>query len=480
VAAYAYLRRENFIKINHSIPNIKLTPMLNTTIFRIVPKMISSLKLLGFVCLFLSLSDQLSAQPFAYLPNFFSDNVSVIDLATNSEIATIPVGFGPFGVAVNADGSRVYVTNQSSSSVSVIDAATNSVIATIGVGSAPEGVAVSLVGKVYVANAADNTVSIINAATNTVITTLPVGETPHGILVSPNRSMVYVSNFVSGDVTVIDAFTDAVVATIPVGAGPQGLATSPRGFEVYVANRFSSDISVIDAATNTVKATINNGLGTIPFDLAASPSGLTLYATNLGAGSVSVIDATTNMLTGTIPVGAGPRGISFTTDGAALIVANGDNGTASVINAATNTVAATVTVGNTPIAFGVSVAPPPPPPAIPTLGQWGMILFLLINMVLGLAVLYNFQYKKQLAVVASYNSIKNQSVVEGWKMRNIVFPFDRADYLKKWSYSFSLVVIGLPFIYFIWGEIVVIDLLAMMLVLPILNYLIYLGGLMKR
>lgn len=109
-----------------------------------------------------------------------------------------------------------------------------------------------------------------------------------------------------------------------------------------------------------------------------------------------------------------------------------------------------------------------------------MILFLLINMVLGLAVLFNFQYQKQLAVVASNNSIKKQSVVEGWKMGNIVFPFDRADYVKSWPYSFSIVLIGMVLIYFIWGEIVVIDLLAMMLVLPILNYLIYLGGFMKR
>jgi len=40
------------------------------------------------------------AQPFAYVTNEFSDNVSVINTATNTVINTIPVGDGTFGVAI--------------------------------------------------------------------------------------------------------------------------------------------------------------------------------------------------------------------------------------------------------------------------------------------------------------------------------------------------------------------------------------------
>ncbi len=78
--------------------------------------------------------------PLAYVTNHDSNNVSVIDTATNTAVgAPIPVGQGPLGVAVNPAGTRVYVTNNDSNNVSVIDTSTNAVIATIPVGSLPWG-----------------------------------------------------------------------------------------------------------------------------------------------------------------------------------------------------------------------------------------------------------------------------------------------------------------------------------------------------
>ncbi|HWQ95286.1 MAG TPA: hypothetical protein VN418_07300, partial [Gammaproteobacteria bacterium] len=65
------------------------------------------------------------AAPFAYITNQVSNNVSVIDIATDTVVATVGVGTGPRGVAVNPAGTRTYVTNFSGGDVSVIDTATN-------------------------------------------------------------------------------------------------------------------------------------------------------------------------------------------------------------------------------------------------------------------------------------------------------------------------------------------------------------------
>src|SRR5437016_3367201 len=46
-------------------------------------------------------------------------------------VATIPVGTSPAGVAVNPATNRAYVTNYISNNVSVIDTTTNTVVATI-------------------------------------------------------------------------------------------------------------------------------------------------------------------------------------------------------------------------------------------------------------------------------------------------------------------------------------------------------------
>jgi YVTN family beta-propeller protein len=75
--------------------------------------------------------------------NFFSQNVSVINTVTNMVTATVKVGNFPLGVAVDPDGSKVYVANAGDATVSVIDTATNTVTTTVQVGKRPVGVAVT-------------------------------------------------------------------------------------------------------------------------------------------------------------------------------------------------------------------------------------------------------------------------------------------------------------------------------------------------
>ena len=49
--------------------------------------------------------------------------VGVLDTATNTFIATIPVGVRPFALEVTPDGKKVYVPNHDSGSITVIDTA---------------------------------------------------------------------------------------------------------------------------------------------------------------------------------------------------------------------------------------------------------------------------------------------------------------------------------------------------------------------
>jgi YVTN family beta-propeller protein len=83
-----------------------------------------------------------NAQSFAqhaYITNEGSNTVSVIATASNTVTAMIALpGSLTYGVAVNRDGSKVYVTNNiGNNSVSVIDTASNTVT-TIPVGDDPE------------------------------------------------------------------------------------------------------------------------------------------------------------------------------------------------------------------------------------------------------------------------------------------------------------------------------------------------------
>jgi YVTN family beta-propeller protein len=75
--------------------------------------------------------------------NQSSGNVSVIETATNSVVATVPAGVFPEWVAITPDGASAYVADLSSFNVQVIDTASNAVIAAVPVGGVSFGVAIT-------------------------------------------------------------------------------------------------------------------------------------------------------------------------------------------------------------------------------------------------------------------------------------------------------------------------------------------------
>jgi YVTN family beta-propeller protein len=168
-----------------------------------------------------------------------SGTVSVIDTATNTVVATIPVGpilscCLPFGIAIRPDGTQAYVTNAgdpydvANGTVAVIDTASNTVVATIPVGIIPDAVAFTPDGaRAYVGNKGSNTVSVIDTATKTVGATI-AGVAPGGIAITPDGTRAYVTNEGGASVSVIDTGTNTVVMDINVGAEPAGVAITPE------------------------------------------------------------------------------------------------------------------------------------------------------------------------------------------------------------------------------------------------------------
>lgn len=93
---------------------------------------------------------------------------------------------------------KVYVGNQASNNVSIIDSATNEVIASVDVGAGPHGIAIIPDGKkFYVANYDSNNVSVIDADTNTRIGIVDYIGNPWGIAVTPDESKVYVTKLMT-------------------------------------------------------------------------------------------------------------------------------------------------------------------------------------------------------------------------------------------------------------------------------------------
>jgi YVTN family beta-propeller protein len=268
-------------------------------------------------------------------------------VSAQTVVATVTVGSFPFGVAVNSSTNRIYVTNAMSNNVSVIDGATNTVVATVPVGNSPYQVDVNpSTNRIYVANSVSNNVSVIDGATNTVTATVPVGSQPLSVGVNTSTNRIYSANFGSDNVSVIDGTSNIVVSAVAVGSHPRGIAVNPSTNRIYVSNAGANTVSVIDGATNTVVATVAVGNGQYYFDV--NPLTNRVYTSNFDDDTVSVIDGVTNTVVATVTVGDGPRDTAVNPTTNRIYVANRNANTISVINGATNTVVNTVTVGNGP------------------------------------------------------------------------------------------------------------------------------------
>lgn len=308
--------------------------------------------------------------PMAYVGNLNDATLSVVNMATNTAVATL--GLDITAASVSPDGSKVYVvseyTDPGNGTMSVINTATNTVIATVAVGDAPSSVSVSPDGtKVYVTNKDSDNVSVINTATNTVVATVTVGDQPFGVSVSADGMNVYVVNYgtygATGTVSVINTANNMVEATVTVGTNPQGLAVSPDGTKVYVVNGgvygVFSTVSVISTSSNTVVATVGP-TGLFARGVAVSPDGTKVYVTtrdgNGNGGYLSVIN-TANYLYNVFPVSSYPlSGVSVSADGTKVFVVDEGNangiGNISVINTANNGVLTTIPVGSYPVTYG--------------------------------------------------------------------------------------------------------------------------------
>lgn len=166
-----------------------------------------------------------------------------IDAASGAREAEAAVGPEPAGLVADAAG-RLYVAERGGDSVAVVDGATMTRLARVPVGRAPFALGLSADGhRLYVGNVRSNDLTAIDTAALEALATRPAGRSPYGVAVHGER--ILVTNQESASVSVLDADL-AITATIPVGRYPEGIAV--EGARAYVANWFSDDVSVIDLA----------------------------------------------------------------------------------------------------------------------------------------------------------------------------------------------------------------------------------------
>ena len=177
--------------------------------------------------------------------NWCTFDLSVIDTASATEIARVPLGRHPRGIAVTADGKTAYVAIMGGREIAVVDLDTFDVEWLSNIGANPRHLVLAPDGEVlYATLNGEGTVVAIDLATDTVVERIDSGAAPRSMTISDDGRSLYVVNYNSDTVSKIDTDTYSVVQTLDVPPNPIGITFDEASREVWVAS-YSGAITVL-------------------------------------------------------------------------------------------------------------------------------------------------------------------------------------------------------------------------------------------
>jgi DNA-binding beta-propeller fold protein YncE len=248
---------------------------------------------------------------------------SVIDIAANRIVATLPTGQGPHEIAVTSGGRTAVVTDYGGggaggSSLTVIDVPGRRVARTIDLGQyrRPHGVAF-LPGDSLAAVTSEQSrnVVIVHPESGQIRRAIPTEhDGSHMLAFGARGDRIYTGDIGSNTVSELDVASGAYRRSFAVPAQPEAIGMPSDGREVWVGSNAEGKVSVVDPATGTVR-TAAEGFGW-PYRIVFTPDDRTVLLPDLRNHELRILDRAGHRELARLPFpGAGPQGITVTPDG---------------------------------------------------------------------------------------------------------------------------------------------------------------------
>jgi len=317
-------------------------------------------RILGLIVLgLLSAAPALAAEtpsPALLVLNKEDNALAIVDPATRTVVASIPVGEAPHEVTASADGKLAFVSNygsrQPGHTISVIDLVAQKEIHRVDLSpmGRPHGLTYAD-GKVYFTAEASKLIGRYDPAANQVDWLLGTGQnTTHMVLLSKDRNMIFISNIGSDSITIIERAANRLdwnETVVAVGKGPEGFDVSPDGRELWAAHSRDGGVSIIDVAAKKVVQTLT--LGTRRSNrLKFTPDGKYVFVSDMGGNELLILEAATRQVVKRLKPGSSPEGILMVPDGSRAYVAVANDNQVAVVDLKTLEVTDHIATGRGP------------------------------------------------------------------------------------------------------------------------------------
>jgi YVTN family beta-propeller protein len=281
---------------------------------------------------------------------------SIIDIASNRVLATLPTGQGPHEIAITRDGRTAVVTDYGGgaaggSTLTVIDVPGRRVLRTIDMGEyrRPHGAAF-LPGDSLLAVTSEQSrnVVIVHPASGQIRRAIATQfDGSHMLTFAARADRIYTGNIGGNTVSELDPATGVFRRSFPVPRQPEAIGMPSDGAEVWVGSNAEGKVSVLEPATGTLR-TAAEGVGW-PYRIVFTPDNRTVLLPDLRNHELRILERATYRELARIPfAGAGPQGITVTPDGRYAFLSLSTESRVAVIDLNTRTVVGHVAAGPTP------------------------------------------------------------------------------------------------------------------------------------
>ena len=296
------------------------------------------------------------------------DRVLVVDPATPEVVGAIEGIATPGGIAIAADGRRVYVTNRSQSTLDVVDVRTLEVFKRIDLSGVPSDVDTAEDGeRIYVGIRGDiGGVDVIDARSLTQMQHIPVDGSVESVRLTPDGTHLFAATPETQALQGIDVVShDAVTWRVALDSGVETMDFVKRGdgsTRYIVAQlRGQHGFTVIDFGTRRVVARVapseTGSREASSYGLALDPDQTTLWIASSHDDSVVAYGVPSRCRPGqhcawerlkSVGVGRHPAWLTVIPDGETLYVALIGENAAALVDTETMAMVEKFSTGNEP------------------------------------------------------------------------------------------------------------------------------------
>lgn len=186
-----------------------------------------------------------------YVANYNANYIATIDTDTNQVLEKIPVSAHPFAIKVDPVTNKILIANMAGNEITFLvpdedDDKKHTISSTVKTGTVPWGIDIDTDNhRAYVTHRGAHYITILDTITEKIVDKIEVGDDTQAIAVDSEERQIYVSYLQQNKIVKIDGKTNQIVNTIESGALAWDLVADSESHRLFATMKGEDKVFVL-------------------------------------------------------------------------------------------------------------------------------------------------------------------------------------------------------------------------------------------